>query len=160
MHAFFHALLKKAKRHLNECMPTPPDIEQAISIGSFGANLETYYLQLSTIGITFEDKKIAIFLSVLQQKGIEVDIFVNRKDNVTGADPLPDELMLTELILSIKDIISLQNSSATVINRVCHDTQNNATSTPRFPHPPWQHNTDRQENTDLQTQNSYQHPTY
>jgi hypothetical protein len=35
-YAFLHALLKKAKQQLNECMPTPPDIEQATSIGSFG----------------------------------------------------------------------------------------------------------------------------
>jgi hypothetical protein len=39
-YVFLHELLKKAKRQLNECMPTPPDIEQTTSIGSFGENLE------------------------------------------------------------------------------------------------------------------------
>jgi hypothetical protein len=39
-YAVLHALLKKVKQQLNERMPTPPDIEQATSIGSFGANLE------------------------------------------------------------------------------------------------------------------------
>jgi hypothetical protein len=55
-YAFLHALLKKAKLQLNERMLMPPDIDQATSIGSFGANLERYYLQLSTIGVTFEEK--------------------------------------------------------------------------------------------------------
>jgi hypothetical protein len=36
---FIHALLKKSKQQLNERMPMPLDIEQATSIGSFGANL-------------------------------------------------------------------------------------------------------------------------
>jgi hypothetical protein len=55
-YAFLHVILKKAKRQLNELMSTPPDIDQPTSIGSFGANLERYYLQLITIGVTFEDK--------------------------------------------------------------------------------------------------------
>jgi hypothetical protein len=129
--------LKKAKWQLNERMPTPPDIEQATSIGSFGANLERYYLQLSTIGVTFEDKtKFRFFLSALQQKGIEVDRFVDRLDNISDADPLPDELTLAELILRIKDFRSLQNSSVAVINRISCDTQSNDTSIPRYPCPP------------------------
>jgi hypothetical protein len=53
---FLHALLKKAKWKLNECMPTSLYIEQATSIGSFLANLERLYVQLSTIVVTFEDK--------------------------------------------------------------------------------------------------------
>jgi hypothetical protein len=39
-YAFLHAFLKKAKRQLHDKMPTPPDIEQATSSGSFGSNLE------------------------------------------------------------------------------------------------------------------------
>jgi hypothetical protein len=35
-YAFLHALLKKAKRQLHDKMPTPPDIEDATGIGSFG----------------------------------------------------------------------------------------------------------------------------
>jgi hypothetical protein len=108
---FLNELLKKATRQLNEHMPMPPDIEQATtSIGSFGANLERCYLQLSTLGATFEE-------------GIEVNRFVDHLDNVTDADPLPDELILTELILHIKNIHSLQSSSIAVINCVIHDTQ-------------------------------------
>jgi hypothetical protein len=45
-YAFMHALLKKPTLQINDKMPTPPDIEKATSIGSFGANLERYYLQL------------------------------------------------------------------------------------------------------------------
>jgi hypothetical protein len=128
---FLRALLKKVKRQLNERRPTPPDIEQATSIGYFGANLERYYLQLRTIGVIFEDKiKSRLFLSDLQQKGIEVGRFVDRLDSVAGADPLPDELTITELILRIKDIRSLQNSSLAVINRISCDTQRNDTSPP------------------------------
>jgi hypothetical protein len=149
-YAFLRALLKKAKQKLNECMPTPPDIEQATSIGSFGVNMERYYLQLSTIGVTFEDKtKSLFFLSALQQKNIEVDIFDDRLDNVADADPLPDELTLAELIMCIKDICSLQNSSVAVINRPSRDTQRNDTSTPRYPCPPRHHNNDCQANTDV-----------
>jgi hypothetical protein len=150
---FLHALLKKAKRQLNEHMPTPPDIEQATSNRSFGANLERYYLQLSTIGVTFEDKtQSRFFISALQQKCIDVDRFVDHLENLAGADPLPDKSTLTGLILRIKDIHSLQNSSVAVINNVSHDTQIIDTSTPRCPYPPRQHN------NDLQTQNSDQRP--
>jgi hypothetical protein len=114
-----------------------PAIDQATLIGSFGANLERYYLQLSTIIVTFEDKiKSWFFISALQQKGVEVDIFVDSLDNTPYADPLPDELTLTELILKIKDIRSLQNSSATVINDVSRVTQSNDASTPRYSRPP------------------------
>jgi hypothetical protein len=55
-HTFLRALLKKAKRQLNDKMPTPPDIEKATSIGSSGANLERYYIQLQTMGASFDDK--------------------------------------------------------------------------------------------------------
>jgi hypothetical protein len=54
---FLHALLKKTKRHLNQCMPKQSDIEQDASICSFVANLERYYLQLSALVVAFEDKK-------------------------------------------------------------------------------------------------------
>jgi hypothetical protein len=43
---FRHALLKKAKHQLNDKMHTPPYIEKATSIGSFGANLKHFYLQV------------------------------------------------------------------------------------------------------------------
>jgi hypothetical protein len=110
--AFLHALLKKAKRQMHEKMPTPPDIDLATSIGSFGSNLEKYYLQLETIGLAFDEKTTSrFFLSALPQKGIEIDRFVDRLDNVPEKDPLPEELTLTELILRIKDIRSLNNSS-------------------------------------------------
>jgi hypothetical protein len=93
-------------------MPTPPDIEQATSICSFGLSLEKYYLQLGTIGVAFdENTQSRFFLSALQQKGIENNRFVDHLNNVPEKDPLPEELTLTELILRIKDIRSLHNSS-------------------------------------------------
>jgi hypothetical protein len=99
-------------------MPTPPDIDHATSIGSFGSNLENFYLQLGTIGLALDEKtQSRFFLSALQQKGIEFDRFINRLDNVPDKDPLPEELTLTELILRIKDIRSLNNSSPAIINR-------------------------------------------
>jgi hypothetical protein len=52
----------------------------------------------------------------LQQKYIEIDRCVDRLDNVPEKDPLPEELTLNELILQIKDIRSLQNSSPAIIN--------------------------------------------
>jgi hypothetical protein len=55
-YAFLHSLLKKAKRHLHDHMATPPSIDQATTIGSFGADLERYYLQMVTIGHAFEEK--------------------------------------------------------------------------------------------------------
>jgi hypothetical protein len=48
-YAFMHSLLKKAKRHLHDHIPTPPSIYQAMTIGSFEADLERYYLQMATI---------------------------------------------------------------------------------------------------------------
>jgi hypothetical protein len=90
-YAFLHALLKKAKRQLNDKMPTPPDIEKATSIGSFGTNLECYYLQLQSIGVSFDaNTKSRFFLSALQKKGIEVDRFVDHLDNLLVSDPLPE----------------------------------------------------------------------
>jgi hypothetical protein len=34
-YAFLHSLLKKAKPHLHDHMPTPPSIDQATTTGSF-----------------------------------------------------------------------------------------------------------------------------
>jgi hypothetical protein len=116
-YAFLHALLKKAKHQMHEKMPTPPDIDHATSIGSFGSNLEKCYLQLGTIELAFDEKtQSRFFLSALQQKGIEIDRFVDRLDNVPNKDPLPEELTLAELILRINDIRSLKNSSPAIIN--------------------------------------------
>jgi hypothetical protein len=58
----------------------------------------------------------------LQQKVIEIDIFVDRLDNVPKNYSLPEELTLTELILWIKDILSLQNSLLVIINRFTRST--------------------------------------
>jgi hypothetical protein len=122
-YAFLHSLLKKAKRHLHDHMPTPPSIDQATTIGSFGADLERYYLQMATIGHAFDEKpQSRFFLSALQKKGIEVDRFVDRLDSVAVNDPLPEELTLTELILRIKDIHSLQPSSTALIHRYVRPT--------------------------------------
>jgi hypothetical protein len=88
-----------------------------MTIGSFGADLERYYLQMVTIGHAFDKKpQSRFFLSALQKKGIEVDRFVDRLDSVAANDPLPEELTSTELILRIKDIRSLQPSSTAIIN--------------------------------------------
>jgi hypothetical protein len=99
-YAFLHALLKKAKRQMHEKMPTPLYIDHATSIGSFGSNMEKYYLQLGTIGLGLDEKtQSRFFLSALQQKCIEIDRCVDRLDNVPHKDPLPEELNLAELIL-------------------------------------------------------------
>jgi hypothetical protein len=120
-YSFLHSLLKKAKHHPHDHMPTPPSTDQATTIGSFGANLERYYLQMATIGHDFEDKpQSRFFLYALQRKGIEVDRFVDRLDSVAANDPLPEELTVTELILRIKDIPSLQplsTASTALIHR-------------------------------------------
>jgi hypothetical protein len=117
-YAFLHLLLKKAKRHLHDHMPTPPSIDQDTTIGSFGANLESYYLQMATIGHDFEEKpQSRFFLSALQKKGIKVDRFVDRLDSVAANDPLPEELTLTKFILRIKDIRSMHPSSTALIHR-------------------------------------------
>jgi hypothetical protein len=128
---FLHTLLKKEKRQLNDKMPTPPDIEKATSISSFHANLERYYIQVQAMGVAFNDKpKSQFFLLALQHKVIEVERFMDRLNNVLDADPLPEELTLTELVLCIKDIHSFQNSSTAVINRYVHPTNNRDSSNP------------------------------
>jgi hypothetical protein len=104
-------------------MPTPTDIEHATSIGSFGLILEKYYLQLGTIGVAFDEKAQShFFLSALQQKCIDIDRFVDRLDSIPEKYPLPEELTLTELILRIRYIHSLQNSSPAIINRFSRST--------------------------------------
>jgi hypothetical protein len=128
-YAFLHSLLKKAKRHLHDHMPTPPSIDNATTIGFFGAALERYFLQMATIGHAFDEKpQSRFFLSTLQKKGIEVDCFVDRLDSVAVKDPLPEELTLTELILHIKDIRSLQSSSTALIHRYVQPTDGRDTS--------------------------------
>jgi hypothetical protein len=136
-YAFLHSLLKKAKRHLHDHMPNPPSIDQAKTIGSFGADLERYYLQMATIGHAFEEKpQSRFFLSALQKKGIEVDRFVHRLDSVAVNDPLPEELTPTELILHIKDIRSLQPSSTSLIHRYVRPKDGGDNSNSRQHRPP------------------------
>jgi hypothetical protein len=90
-YAFLHSLLKKAKRHLHDHMPTLSSIDQAMTIGSFGDDLERYYLQMATIGHAFEEKpQSCFFISALQKTGIEVDRFVDRLDSVDANDLLPE----------------------------------------------------------------------
>jgi hypothetical protein len=87
------------------------------------------YLQLQTMGFSFDDKiKSHFFLSALQQKGIEVDQFVDHLDNVQDDDALPDELTLTELILRTKDIHSFQSSSTAIINHYVRPTNDKESS--------------------------------
>jgi hypothetical protein len=136
-YAFLHSLLKKAKRHLHGHMPTPQSIDQATTIGSFGAALERYFLQMATIGHAFDEKpQSRIFLSALQKKGTKVDRFVDHLDSVAVKDPLPEELTLTELILRIKDIRSLQPSSTALIHRYVRPTDGRDTSTSLQNRPP------------------------
>jgi hypothetical protein len=128
-YAFLHSLLKKVKFHLHDHMPTPPSIDQATTSGSFGANLERYYLQMATIGHDFEEKpQIRFFLLALQKKGIKVDRVVDRLDSVAVNDLIPEEFTLTELILRIKGIHSLQPSSTALINRYVRPTDSGDTS--------------------------------
>jgi hypothetical protein len=136
-YAFLHSLLKKVKRHLHGHMPTPPSIDQVTTIRSFGADLERYYLQMATIGHTFEEKpQSRFFLSEFQKKGIEVDRFVDRLDSVDANDPPPDELTLTELILRIKGIRSLQPLSTALIHRYVQPTDGGDNSNSRQHRPP------------------------
>jgi hypothetical protein len=131
-YAFLHTLLKKEKLQLNDKMPTQSDIYKSTSIGSFGANLERYYIQVQSMGVSFDDKtRCRFFISTFQQKGIEVDRFVERLDNVPDAGPLPDELTLAELVLRIKYISSFHNYSTEVINRFVRPTNDLDSSNPR-----------------------------
>jgi hypothetical protein len=67
--------------------------------------------------VSFDDKiKSHFLISAIQQKGIEVDRFMYRLDNLPGDDPLPGELTLVELVLRIKYIHSFHNSLTAVIN--------------------------------------------
>jgi hypothetical protein len=94
-------------------------------------------LQMATIGHAFDEKpQSRFFLSALQQKGIEVDRFVDRLDSVAVKDLLPEELTLTELILRIKDIRSLQPSSTDLIHRYVRPTDGRGNSTSRQNRPP------------------------
>jgi hypothetical protein len=118
-------------------MPTPPSIDQATTISSFGADLERYYLQMATIGHVFDEKPQSCFFpSTLQKKGISVDRLVDRLDSVAVNDPLPDELTLTELILRIKDIRFLQPSSTALIHRYVRPTDGRDSSDSRQHRPP------------------------
>jgi hypothetical protein len=107
------------------------------TIGSFGADLERYYLQMATIGHALDEKpQSRFFLSALQKKGIEVDLFVDRLDSVAVNDPLPEELTLADLILRIKDIRSLQPLSTDLIHRYVQPTDGGDNSNSRQHCPP------------------------
>jgi hypothetical protein len=135
--ALLHSLIKKAKHHPHDHMPTLPCNDQATTIGSFGAALERYYLHMATIGHAFDEKpQSRFFLSALQQKFIEVDRFVDRLDSVAVNDPLPEELTLTELILRINDIRSLHPSSTALIHRYVQPTDGGDKSNSRQNRPP------------------------
>jgi hypothetical protein len=108
-----------------------------MTIGSFGADLERYYLQMATIGLDFEETpQSRFFLSTLQKKGIEVDGFVDRLDSVAANDPLPEELTLNELILCIKDIRSLQPSSTALIHHYVRPTDGRESNSCQHRPPP------------------------
>jgi hypothetical protein len=80
--------------------------------------MDSYGLNSHIMAHDFDEKpQSRFFLSALQKKGIEVDRFVDCLDSVAVNDPLPEELTLTELILRIKDIRSLQPSSTALIHR-------------------------------------------
>jgi hypothetical protein len=51
-------------------------------------------------------------------------------ENILDADPLPDELIIMELVLHIKDILSFHNSSTAVINHYVHPTTDRGSSNP------------------------------
>jgi hypothetical protein len=88
-------------------------------------------------GHAFDEKpQSRFFLAALQQKGIEVDRFVDRLDSMAVNDPLPEELTLTELILRIKDIRSLQPSSTALIHHYVRPTDGRDNSNSRQNHPP------------------------
>jgi hypothetical protein len=92
---------------------------------------------MATIGHAFDEKtQSRFFLSALQQKGIKVDRFVDRLDSVAVNDPLPEELTLTELILHIKDIRSLQPSSIALIHHYMRPTDGRDNSNSRQNRPP------------------------
>jgi hypothetical protein len=70
---------------------TPPNIEQATSIGSFGSKLEKYYLPLGTIGVAFDEKtQSRPSFPPCSRKCTEIDRFVDHLDNVPEKDPLAE----------------------------------------------------------------------
>jgi hypothetical protein len=62
--------------------------------------------------------------------------FVDHLDSVALKDPLHEELTLTELILCIKDVRSLQPSSTALIHRYLRPTDGRDTSNSRQNRPP------------------------
>jgi hypothetical protein len=64
------------------------------------------------------------------------ETIVDRLDSVAVNDPLPEELTLTELILRINDIRSLQPSSTALIHRYVRPTDGGDNSNSRQHHPP------------------------
>jgi hypothetical protein len=65
-----------------------------------------------------------------------VDRFVDRLDSVAANDPLPEERTLTEFILRIKDICSLQPSSTAIIHRYVRPTDGRDNYNSSQHHPP------------------------
>jgi hypothetical protein len=65
-----------------------------------------------------------------------VDRIVDRLDSVAANDQLPEELTLTELILRIKDIHSLQPSTTALIHRYMRPTDGRGNSSSHQHCPP------------------------
>jgi hypothetical protein len=133
-----HTVTKVAKTTMaaTNTMTTPVsctiDFSTNVLTADAVANLKHYYLQLQTMGVSFNDKtKSHFFLSALQHKCIEVDWFVYHLDSIPYYDILPDEVTLTELILRIKDSHSFQNSVPAIIHRYARPTNGKEFSTTR-----------------------------
>jgi hypothetical protein len=97
-YAFLHALLKKMKR-MKKCLLLRisimlPALDRLVRI------CRSITCSWKPLGLLLmRRQKSLFFLSALQEKGIEIDRFVDRLDNVPEKDPLHEELTLTELIL-------------------------------------------------------------
>jgi hypothetical protein len=84
------------------------------------------------MAVSFDDKtKSRFFLSALQQKGVEVDRFVDYLESVPADNPLPEELTLMELTLQINYIHSFQPSSTAIVNHYVHPTAGKESSNPQ-----------------------------
>jgi len=70
-------------------MSTSPLIENAVALGSYGVDLERYYLNMSTIGSKLFKNSKFFFLKRFSTKDAEIDQFMDSLDTILIGLALP-----------------------------------------------------------------------
>jgi hypothetical protein len=102
---FLHKLLARAMEQLHATMPVLPTLPVSGSISAFGKDLVIYYSVIKTVGSGFQAvAQSTFFLTSLRKAGIQIDSYMDCIRAVGTNNPLPTDLLLSNLVIHISDI--------------------------------------------------------